>query len=286
MIVTHWPNLFRANEGRQIETTTEAFMARVLSPKSYRFENLWPRYSIASFTSGHRCLDAFRFAEAVMLDLDRDATRETIETTFSDCCGPVHTTKRHTPEAQRWRVVVYADRCIDGDEFPRVWRAVVEVAERGGLAPDYAARDASRCWAAPSAGPHYQAFELCGALFNVDRALARFPAPSPPERSPYTPSSDDVSQRFERARRYLAAMDPALSGSGGHTATFRAATALVVGFALPPDAALDLLATEFNPRCSPPWSLRELRHKITNAAKRSTRPHGWLADRPIERRSA
>jgi hypothetical protein len=104
MIVTHWPNLFRAREGKEIATTTEAFMARVLSPKSYHLENEWPQYSIASFRDGHRCLDAFRFAEAVVLDLDRGAaSREAITATFGGLFGFAHTTKRSTPEAQRRR---------------------------------------------------------------------------------------------------------------------------------------------------------------------------------------
>jgi hypothetical protein len=286
MILTTWPNLFRAREGREVETTTAAFMARVLSPKPHRFENHWPRYALASFRDRYRCLDAFRFADAIVLDLDHGASREWIAATFGELCGYAHTTKRSTAELQRWRVGVYLDRSVVGAEFPRVWRAVAELAERGGIEPDYAARDASRCWAAPSAGQHYQAFELRGAFFDVDAALERFPPPAPPEPSTYAPSSEDASQRFERARRYLATMEPALAGSGGHAATFRAAAALVVGFALPPDAALDLLASDFNSRCSPPWSLRELRHKVKSAAKRSTRAHGWLADRALARRSA
>src|SRR6185503_13725715 len=66
--------------------------------------------------------------------------------------------------------------------------------------------------------------------------------------------------------------------------TYAAATALVHGFALAPDVAMRMLAERFNPRCEPPWSDRELRHKVDDAASKAhARPRGWLRDaEPIE----
>ncbi len=88
----------------------------------------------------------------------------------------------------------------------------------------------------------------------------------------------------ERAIAYLNAMPPAISGSSGHSQTFAAATALVHGFGIEPDRALAILQAEYNPRCVPPWSDRELQHKINQAATKShDRPFGWLRDDgPIE----
>ena len=70
----------------------------------------------------------------------------------------------------------------------------------------------------------------------------------------------------ERARRYLARLDPAVSGRGGHNATFRAACVLVIDFDLPEPQAARLLA-EFNQRCLPPWSDKDLQHKLAEAIK-------------------
>ena len=72
---------------------------------------------------------------------------------------------------------------------------------------------------------------------------------------------------IERARRYLAKMDGSVSGSGGHNACFAAAVAMVKGFDLPEAVALELLRSEFNPRCAPAWSERELLHKVRQAAR-------------------
>lgn len=89
------------------------------------------------------------------------------------------------------------------------------------------------------------------------------------------PVEIDRDERVRRASRYLAKIDPAISGSGGHSVTFRAACSLVIGFDLSPDDAFALLASEYNPRCEPPWSEKELRHKVDSANKQ-TEPRGGL----------
>jgi hypothetical protein len=82
-----------------------------------------------------------------------------------------------------------------------------------------------------------------------------------------------------RAEAYLDRIPPAISGAGGHNQTYAAATAMVHGFALEPEAALHLLLDRYNPRCEPPWSEKELRHKVEDAAaKPHNRPLGWLRD--------
>jgi len=84
---------------------------------------------------------------------------------------------------------------------------------------------------------------------------------------------------IERARRYLAKMDASVSGSRGHDTAFRAACAMVAGFALDADTALGLLIEEWNGRCTPPWTERELRHKCEDAAKKAV-DVGFLLDAP------
>ncbi|MBN1610867.1 MAG: hypothetical protein JW940_29820 [Polyangiaceae bacterium] len=83
----------------------------------------------------------------------------------------------------------------------------------------------------------------------------------------------------ERAAQYLRQVPPALSGSGGHGTTFAAAVALTRGFALDEQTAFRLLSEIHNPTCEPPWSERELRHKVESAAKGSTRAPGYLLER-------
>ncbi|MHB8419130.1 MAG: bifunctional DNA primase/polymerase [Myxococcales bacterium] len=86
----------------------------------------------------------------------------------------------------------------------------------------------------------------------------------------------ELDRRVRRARAYLGRLPSAVSGSGGHAATWTAALALVQGFALPADVALALLAEDFNPRCLPPWSERELRHKVESAVCDARLESGYL----------
>jgi hypothetical protein len=80
-----------------------------------------------------------------------------------------------------------------------------------------------------------------------------------------------------RASRYVAAMPRAISGSHGHDATFAVASTLRHGFALPKALAWPIML-EFNQRCDPPWSEKELDHKLNDAARlnRDFKPRGHL----------
>jgi len=84
----------------------------------------------------------------------------------------------------------------------------------------------------------------------------------------------------ERASKYLDKVPGAVSGSGGHNHTFHVACALIQGFALSVDEARPLFYS-WNTRCSPPWSEKELEHKLAQAAKAKVDPQhpiGYLRD--------
>ena len=81
---------------------------------------------------------------------------------------------------------------------------------------------------------------------------------------------------LDRARRYLTTCPPAISGSGGHSQTYTVAVALCHGFSLSTGDALSLMR-EYNTGCQPPWSERELAHKVDEATKKShDKPAGHL----------
>lgn len=77
---------------------------------------------------------------------------------------------------------------------------------------------------------------------------------------------NEANRTLARARAYLMAIPGAVAGSGGHNATYHAAMEMVEGFALDAADALTLLS-EWNQTCIPPWSERELAHKIASAVK-------------------
>lgn len=82
----------------------------------------------------------------------------------------------------------------------------------------------------------------------------------------------------DRAALYLSRMDAAIAGSGASQhAMWAAALAMVRGFNLSQDVALDLLVREWNPRCQPPRPRTEIVRSVRNAA-RSTTAAGYLLD--------
>lgn len=72
---------------------------------------------------------------------------------------------------------------------------------------------------------------------------------------------------IEHARKYLATMSPSISGENGHDKLLRAASVLVNDFVLTDSEALELLTSDFNPRCEPHWNEAEIRRKLHEAKK-------------------
>lgn len=117
------------------------------------------------------------------------------------------------------------------------------------------------------------------------------PAPMPEWAIALSERSAPVSDPFKgarvvvpvdvdkRARAWLATVEPAIQGSNGSATTMHAAAGLIRGFCLDPRTAFDLLASDYNPRCQPPWSERELTHKVESAAQ-SPKPLGYLLNAP------
>jgi hypothetical protein len=111
-----------------------------------------------------------------------------------------------------------------------------------------------------------------GPRYDVADFLALVPPPAPP---PLNGTAHDAASVTARARRYVANMPAAVSGQGGHNATWAVVQVLVRGFGLSPDEARPILE-EFNGRCVPPWSKEELEHKLEQAEGKSRLPPGYL----------
>ena len=99
----------------------------------------------------------------------------------------------------------------------------------------------------------------------IDWFKEKFFPNEPAKPIPDFRSNDAV---VERARKYLAKMPPAVSGQSGHNATFHAACVLALGFELSESDAISLML-EFNQRCQPPWSDKDINRKVREALKQS-----------------
>jgi hypothetical protein len=84
-----------------------------------------------------------------------------------------------------------------------------------------------------------------------------------------------LADRAVRAQRFLLAVEPAVAGQHGDLRTFRICCRVVRGFQLSDHEAISVLS-EWNARCQPPWSERELLMKVQNARKYGREPLGAL----------
>ncbi|MGL4943691.1 MAG: bifunctional DNA primase/polymerase [Thermoguttaceae bacterium] len=115
------------------------------------------------------------------------------------------------------------------------------------------------------------------ALPSRDYRAAAASAPKTPvcvpRRSPMQ-RLDDI----DRCLLYVNKMDAAVSGSGGHAATYRVACTIFWDFALSESQGWNIL-WQYNARCQPPWTEAELQHKMESALDPSnkTKPRGWRA---------
>jgi putative DNA primase/helicase len=126
--------------------------------------------------------------------------------------------------------------------------------------------------------------DLPEAVFRfLDAALAAELKPAEGRAKPETDGRANRNQSLgcpdaeSRAIAYLDRCEPAISGQNGHSSCFKAACKVGPGFDLDSETAFQLLRDHYSPRCQPPWSEKELRHKIDDAYKKEPR-RGWLLD--------
>lgn len=198
---------------------------------------------------------------------------------------PAVTGRPSAPRSHRWYISdVHATKQL---RDPKTRKMIVELRSNGGqtlVGPSLHAETGEPYDFLEGDPARVPADALAAAVEAIYEAVVRRRYGEVPKKSSApTPSAasratgPDAVER--RALAYVDAMPPAISGSGGHAATYSAATALVHGFGLSPDRALQMLLAHYNPRCQPPWTEKELRHKVDDAAaKPHDRPRGWLRD--------
>jgi hypothetical protein len=303
--LTFWKGL-RDPKGQRVRTTWAKLLTRLSVPRISADKHDVPGLSLATFKDEHRSLANVEQVFAVGIDLDHldalsvrrhrepgqvyeppdwDALRHMFPTTDAF----VHSTWSSTLQLPRLRVFFLLSRPVSAEEYRRVYQGVAEMLEKGGLVVDRQASDPSRLWFLPSIAAEGRSFVFwtCnGAPINVDGVLEKVPAqpvtPRPP--IPVRPRTGyGGASPIDRARAYLQACPAAISGSGGHAITFVTAQKLVRGFSLTEEEAFSLLANDWNPRCSPPWSESALRRKVHEAMRSGRHAVGDLVDRERSR---
>lgn len=281
-LVTLFPSLFET-QGRRVETTWGAlFEEPSIVPTKQRLRGWAPAmYEADSRADGKHAVSL----SALVLEVDHGTTVDQAAALWDRFHCWIYTTFSHRLDGHRFRIVLPLAHPITPGDHASLWKWSERFARRYGQEIDPSAKDAKRFWYLPghAAGAPFEVRELGGELLDPDplitdqlehertvRAASRSQCP--------TTATGATRSVIDRARAYLRRVAPAVSGQGGHQATWRAALVLVRGFDLDPTVALDLLR-DWNRTCEPPWSERELVHKIKSAINARDVGRGYLLQR-------
>ncbi len=216
---------------------------------------------------------AIRAVRHVFIEADRDGQSFLAAVARRTDVPPPSYIMRTSPDHVHvlWRV-----RGFGVEQVERVQKHLAR--ELGG---DTAATSASQTTRLPGFFNHkrevpFRIALVCGATAGVF-APSDFPSPRQvtPPRQPRVEIGNVNSDIVGRARAYLQAIPPAIEGQRGDAHTFRVCCRLVRGFALGEGQAL-LLLSEWNARCVPPWTDRELVEKLRHARQYGREPIGGL----------
>jgi len=124
----------------------------------------------------------------------------------------------------------------------------------------------------------------------ADKAQHRKPPPSPSangstyhETATYDAAAWTGEEKAKRCRAYMKKVTGAVSGNGGHNATYKAARYIWADFAIDEPDAWTILQ-EWNATCQPPWEDLDLRHKLDDVIKAGG-PRGEKLGTPPQRRN-
>jgi hypothetical protein len=279
MIITLWNRLFDPS-GTERELTWNELELMLSTRAEFLGGDHHPGWSPTRFEPCQRAKENARAVCAACFDFDKGESIATVLDRVRPIArGLLHTSRKHREQGHgdRFRVVFPLSRSASWFEFEELWKRLAPAVGNVDPAP----KDASRFWYLPGtvSGAEWHAESWDGPDIDVDAWLRK---PDPTVRAlPVVVSRSERTNTEERARRYIAKMDPAVSGQKGHQSTWDVALVLIRGFSLSEDRAYALLC-EYNTRCVPPWSERELKHKIKGALASEKVPRGFLLDRPDE----
>ena len=148
----------------------------------------------------------------------------------------------------------------------RIWKLYGTTSRKGNHSDDRPHRVSWVVDGQPSAGEQSTNSESCTKLLDSWK-----------QQEELLRSMETVRQEPEvagRARAYLKQIGPAVSGQNGHGHTYHTTMVLVEGFGLDRETAIQLMS-EWNATCQPPWTEREIGHKVDDALK-NVRDRGYL----------
>ncbi len=259
-----------------------------------------PMWSPTTFEGNARAKAGALRTCALVLDFDEphpdpQAWLAAIGEVLSGDSWLAHTSVRAQPGACKWRLIVPLREPLSAERWELAHRRLWHLVEtRTGFKVDPQAADVSRAWVCPTRAPSgfFLHFVAPGALVDGEKLAAVEAARRRDQEAQwraimahskarrFAPGDVSLDARKARALRYLEKKEPAISGSQGHMAAWSAVLSVVRGLDLDEASALEVLGP-WNARCEPPWSERELRHKVSDALSKAKADPGFLLTKGV-----
>lgn len=269
--------LGKSDVAEQITVPCEQWLAFLAAEPADEFTSQMDHggWSPVVFDPPKRSRDNVRSVYALVLDHDEHGDWDKLRTLWRNNRGVIYTTKSHSVQAARLRVVLVLARTVGLEEYIRVWDWAARRSSEAGCPVDKQCKDASRFWYDPTRPPGgWHSEILNGSPIDPDAILALV---EPPKlRVVRSRGKTSLGDRERRAAAYVDKIPGAVSGNAGHTATFNAVAHVMFGFDVDVDVARRIILDHYNQRCSPPWTDKEIDHKLESVAERCTRERGYL----------
>lgn len=267
--------------GLRVSWDGDHLVSWLAAPPRATDKSALPLWSPAHFRGDHRALANVDIVHALVMDIDQawptvDALEARMAQALPRTAWWCHTSHSSEAGALRMRVVVQLSRPMTPAEHRTVWRIAAQVLVDAGIEADRACSDASRAYFVPAVPLNgcYAHRVVVGDPLDVDMVTGEAAALDAAESAAvalHVPAAPDA---YARAMAYAARVPGAIEGAGGSVSTFTLAMTLVQGFALDEADALAILR-QWNAKCVPPWTERELAHKV-QSARRSRAERGFM----------
>jgi hypothetical protein len=195
----------------------------------------------------------------------------------------------HTLRSRSKRGCQFWLRLEQGCQYPNT-QAVITM-EHGELRLGGSGGAQSIIWGVHPAGMRYQMLvekpPLVISLADLDElapGVVFADAPQQPETRIASANDRSLLPRdiWDRVTRYLDTCEPAISGQRGHDTIYGVLCRVIHGFNLSPNQAWEA-AVYYNRKCEPPWSEKELQHKVEDALKATpSEPPGHFLETEVE----
>ena len=161
-------------------TTWPALIRWLSLPRPEHDDREQPGWSAALFNPPVRAGKYVQAVSLLVFDVDSGAPMSTAARALDGILGALVTSRRHTEEHHRYRIVLAQSRPTTPDEHAHVWAAVADQLAAAGVEVDQATKDPGRFWFLPSGRPIV--VEINGEPLDVAVVLSLpLPAEAPAE---------------------------------------------------------------------------------------------------------